>query len=122
MVILDTGPAFVLETFISLPTHKHLLHGGTSPSRREVINFSSDPSSLTLILVFALCCHSTQQGYGAFAYMLADFKRLVEAEVFVGTFSSNVGRLMVVLREAGGTKSRESSISVDTPNWWPGRG
>ncbi|CAM9316215.1 unnamed protein product [Laminaria digitata] len=59
------------------------------------------------------------QGYGAFVYMFADIEQLAAADVFVGTFTSNVGRLVVMLREGLG-KQRNSSISLDTP-WRPAR-
>lgn len=52
--------------------------------------------------------------------MFADLQQLAAAEVFVGTFSSNVGRLVFLLREAGGLKNRTSSISLDD-DWYPGR-
>lgn len=59
------------------------------------------------------------QDYPAFVYMFADLEQLTKSELFVGTFSSNVGRLVALLREAAG-KSRESSISIDR-DWVPGR-
>ncbi|CAN0541458.1 unnamed protein product [Scytosiphon promiscuus] len=52
--------------------------------------------------------------------MMADLEQLAAAEVFVGTFSSNIGRLVAVLRDALG-KPRSSAISVDTELWFPGR-
>lgn len=57
--------------------------------------------------------------YGSFVYILADLEQLAAAELFVGTFSSNVGRLVTVLREGLG-KPRSSSISLDT-SWFAGR-
>lgn len=59
------------------------------------------------------------QGYPAYVYMFADLEQLVKAELFVGTFSSNVGRLAALLREAAG-KPLESSVSIDI-EWVPGR-
>eukprot|EP00904_Undaria_pinnatifida_P006339 jgi/Undpi1/2835/HiC_scaffold_14.g06212.m1 len=64
--------------------------------------------------------HTNQQGYGPFVYMMADLEQMAEADVFVGTFSSNVGRLVAVLRDGLG-KERSSAISMDTEHWWPGR-
>lgn len=61
----------------------------------------------------------TTQRYPSYVYMFTDLKQLAKAEVFVGTFSSNVGRLVALLREAAG-KSRKSSISIDR-DWAPGR-
>ncbi|CAM9447993.1 unnamed protein product, partial [Laminaria digitata] len=60
------------------------------------------------------------QGYGSFVYILADLEQLAAAELFVGTFSSNVGRLVMLLREGRG-KPRSSSISLDVGSWHPGR-
>lgn len=59
------------------------------------------------------------QDYPACVYMFADLDQLTKAEMFVGTFSSNIGRLVALLREASG-KPRESSISIDG-DWVPGR-
>lgn len=54
-----------------------------------------------------------------FAYLFADIQMLVEAEVFVGTYTSNLGRLVFLLRDAIG-KPRESTINLEGSNWWPG--
>lgn len=53
-------------------------------------------------------------------YLFVDLQQLSLAEVFVGTFSSNLGRLIAVLREGNG-RERSSAISVDRPTWTPGR-
>ena len=52
-------------------------------------------------------------------YTFADIEQLAAADIFVGTFTSNVGRLVVMLREGLG-KERNSSISLDAP-WTPAR-
>lgn len=61
---------------------------------------------------------SKYQGYLSLVELIADIEKLSDSEVFVGTFSSNIGRLVTVLREFS-NKKRESSISVDV-NWFPG--
>eukprot|EP00752_Nemacystus_decipiens_P018203 g16332.t1 len=61
-----------------------------------------------------------KETYGGFVYTFADLHQCTSADVFVGTFSSNMGRLLVLLRESIGLKPRSSSISLDGP-WWPGR-
>lgn len=53
-------------------------------------------------------------------YMFADLHQCTRADVFVGTFSSNMGRLLVLLRESIGLRQRHSAISLDGP-WWAGR-
>lgn len=60
------------------------------------------------------------QTYGGFVYTLADLRQCAKADVFVGTFSSNMGRLLVLLRESIGLKPRHSAISVDR-SWTAGR-
>lgn len=45
---------------------------------------------------------------------------LSTADVFVGTYTSNIGRLVAILREANGLP-RKTSISVDVPTWQSGR-
>lgn len=61
-----------------------------------------------------------EQSYKPFINLLSDFERLSKAFVFVGTYSSNIGRFVTVLRESFGF-SRDSSISVDNPPvWFPG--
>ncbi|CAM9831289.1 unnamed protein product, partial [Sphacelaria rigidula] len=63
---------------------------------------------------------TTVQRYPSFVYMFADLHQLAASEVFVGTFSSNIGRLVYLLRKNNG-KDGDSSISLDTQGWWPGR-
>lgn len=59
------------------------------------------------------------QDYPSFVYLMADLQQLAAADVFVGTFSSNMGRLVVLLREAIG-KPRDSALSLDN-KWNPNR-
>eukprot|EP00903_Cladosiphon_okamuranus_P007639 g7408.t1 len=61
-----------------------------------------------------------KETYGGFVYTLADLHQCTKADVFVGTFSSNMGRLLVLLRESIGLKPRDSAISVDR-SWTAGR-
>lgn len=63
--------------------------------------------------------HIYEINYSSFVYLLSDFERLSKATVFVGTFSSNVGRFVALLREGYGF-SRDSSISTDIEDWFPG--
>ena len=57
--------------------------------------------------------------YASFVYLMADLDQLAAANVFVGTFSSNVGRLVMLLRESFG-KPRHSCISLNV-EWQPNR-
>ena len=52
--------------------------------------------------------------------MFTDIQMLVEAEVFVGTFSSNIGRIVYELRDAIG-KRRETTINIEGRQWHPAR-
>lgn len=61
-----------------------------------------------------------KETYAGFVYTFADLQQCTRADVFVGTFSSNMGRLLVLLRESIGLKPRSSALSLDGP-WWPGR-
>lgn len=61
---------------------------------------------------------SVSQGYRSFVYLISDLEQLSKAEVFVGTFSSNLGRHVATMREVNG-KPRSSSRSADSP-WVPG--
>lgn len=63
--------------------------------------------------------HNPHKVYASFVYLMADFEQLAAADVFVGTFSSNVGRLVMLLREGAG-KARSSCISLDYA-WKPNR-
>lgn len=45
---------------------------------------------------------------------------LSEADIFVGTFSSNVARRVVLMRDANGLE-RDTAMSVDDPDWYAGR-
>ncbi|CAM9656415.1 unnamed protein product [Scytosiphon promiscuus] len=57
--------------------------------------------------------HSTSEAYEGFVMVFADLKMLSAARVFVGTYSSNVGRLVALLREGVDGYVRESCISLD---------
>ncbi|CAM9692366.1 unnamed protein product [Scytosiphon promiscuus] len=61
-----------------------------------------------------------KQTYAGFVYALADLQQLTAADVFVGTYSSNLGRLLVLLRDSVGEKDRASAMSVDSA-WFAGR-
>ena len=63
--------------------------------------------------------HTKNMDYWSFVYTIADIEKLVESDIFVGTFSSNIGRLVAILRDGIG-KSTESSISMDN-EWYAGR-
>lgn len=52
--------------------------------------------------------------------LVAELRMLANADVFSGTFSSNIGRMVVLLREAL-KMPRASAVSSDTPGWYPGR-
>lgn len=82
----------------------------TSKLLRYACSFSP-PCPLLLLLL--------HKGYGSFVYTFADIEQLAAADIFVGTFTSNVGRFVVMLREGLG-KERNSSISLDAP-WTPAR-
>lgn len=45
---------------------------------------------------------------------------LGEAEIFVGTFSSNIARRVVLIRDSNGL-DRDTAMSVDAPVWHAGR-
>ena len=57
--------------------------------------------------------------YGSVVYLLADLEQLAAADVFVGTCSSNIGRLVFLLRDGLG-KDQSSDISLDR-EWHPTR-
>lgn len=67
-----------------------------------------------------LCLPSFFQVFEDFIPLLLDLQHLSRAELFVGTYSSNWGRLLHIMREAN-NKSRETTISVDGKNWEPVR-
>lgn len=52
--------------------------------------------------------------------MMADLDQMAAADVFVGTCTSNLGRLAMVLRDGLG-KHNGTTISLDVP-WFPKRG
>lgn len=62
---------------------------------------------------------SKWQGYSSFVTLVSDMNKLANSEVFVGSFSSNLGRLVTVFREGKG-KPRDSSMSVDVKTWFSG--
>ncbi|CAM9139363.1 unnamed protein product [Ascophyllum nodosum] len=58
--------------------------------------------------------------YGSYVVLFAELEMLSQANVFVGTFTSNVAQLIMLMREAEGTP-RSSTLSVDRPNWFAAR-
>lgn len=69
-----------------------------------------------------VCCFVPHllQKYDTFVTLLTELHMLREADLFIGTFSSNIGRLMVPLREASGFP-RNTTRSVHVGVWVPGR-
>lgn len=49
-----------------------------------------------------------------------ELQMLADAEVFSGTFSSNLGRIVALMRHTM-RKPKESALSGDDPTWFPGR-
>ncbi|CAM9336655.1 unnamed protein product, partial [Ectocarpus sp. 8 AP-2014] len=58
--------------------------------------------------------------YELYVVLHAELRMMSYADVFVGTFSSNIGRLVYLLREINGLP-RYSTHSVDKPTWYFGR-
>lgn len=50
----------------------------------------------------------------------AELQMLADAEIFSGTFSSNLGRVVALMRHTMG-KPKATGISADDPVWFPGR-
>ncbi|CAM9749390.1 unnamed protein product, partial [Ascophyllum nodosum] len=71
--------------------------------------------------VSAVNTHTDNQSYAELVYMFADLHQLTHASVFVGTFSSNIGRLVALLRQNIGNKQASTTISIDRDGWNPGR-
>lgn len=59
------------------------------------------------------------QTYELYVGLHAELQMMSEADVFVGTFSSNIARLVHVMRESKGFQ-RNSTMSVDIPDWYSG--
>ncbi|CAN0124631.1 unnamed protein product [Scytosiphon promiscuus] len=60
---------------------------------------------------------SQEMTYELYVGLHAELRMMSEAVVFVGTFSSNVARLVYLMRESNGLP-RKSTLSVDQPAWW----
>lgn len=50
--------------------------------------------------------------YEGYVILLAEMEMLARGEVFVGTLSSNIGRMALLMREARG-RSRTTTLSLD---------
>lgn len=61
-----------------------------------------------------------QQTYDAVVDLLAELQVLAEADIFVGTYSSNIARYTVLVREANNF-AQNTTGSVDKEFWFPGR-
>lgn len=82
------------------------------PSRSPPLSFCRFLGPFSL---FAL----SAQTYSSFVCFFAELQMLAESDVFVGSFSSNVSRLLALRRESLG-RPRGSTLSVDIPAWHPG--
>jgi hypothetical protein len=80
--------------------------------RNESISFASNGINGGLKTTTDVRTHTRGAGYAEFVYIMSDIEQLVESDLFVGTMSSNVGRLVEVLRDGMG-KPRNSSVSLD---------
>ncbi|CAN0115382.1 unnamed protein product [Ascophyllum nodosum] len=58
--------------------------------------------------------------YDMHVVLFAELRMLAEANVFVGTYSSNLGRMVALLRESR-DMPRSSSLSLDRNGWFPTR-
>ncbi|CAM9552176.1 unnamed protein product [Ectocarpus sp. 4 AP-2014] len=61
----------------------------------------------------AVTTHTKSEGYQGFVMVFADLKMLAASSVFVGTYTSNVSRLVALLREGIHGHARDSCISLD---------
>ena len=73
-----------------------------------------------MLWLFRALTNPLYQDYASYVVFFAELTMMAEGNVFVGTFSSNVARMLVLLREAKGLP-RSSTVSVDNPTWYPGR-
>jgi len=62
----------------------------------------------------------TRQTYEALVLLWVELQMLAGADVFSGTFSSNLGRVVALMRHTLG-KARNSALSADDPEWFPAR-
>ena len=76
--------------------------------------------SLTMLCFCRALTNILYQDYASYVVLFTELRMMAEGNVFVGTFSSNVARLMVLLREVKGWP-RSSTLSVDEPAWYLGR-
>ncbi|CAM9383799.1 unnamed protein product [Ectocarpus sp. 6 AP-2014] len=61
-----------------------------------------------------------RNSYEAMVYLRAELEMLAGSAVFSGTFSSNVGRMVALMRKTLDMPD-ESAVSVDFPAWFAGR-
>ena len=62
-----------------------------------------------------------EQAYDALVLLRAELEMLAGADVFSGTFTSNLGRVVAIMRHTR-SKPPESTLSGDIPTWYfPGR-
>eukprot|EP00903_Cladosiphon_okamuranus_P007625 g7394.t1 len=63
---------------------------------------------------------SDRNTYEAMVLLRLELQMLAGADVFSGTFSSNLGRIVCLMRHTL-NKPKESALSGDHPDWYPGR-
>ena len=76
--------------------------------------------NLTMLWLFRALNNPYYQNYASYVVFFTELTMMAEGNIFVGTFSSNVARMIVIWREAKGLP-RGSTLSVDNPVWYPGR-
>ena len=62
----------------------------------------------------------TRQTYEAMVLLRVELLMLAGADVFSGTLSSNLGRVVALMRRTL-KKPEDSTISADDPKWYAGR-
>ncbi|CAN0020748.1 unnamed protein product, partial [Scytosiphon promiscuus] len=101
-----------------LPEVRELTAGFFPHVRREnvvSISFRSVDNNTEIIPTT-----TTKMTYDRYVLLHTELAIMAAADVFVGTFSSNIGRLVYLIREGHGF-ARNSTISVDDPDWYMGR-
>lgn len=63
--------------------------------------------------------HLRRKGYDAVVLLMAELRMLARADVFSGTFSSNVGRMVTLMRNALHQPKR-SAVAADKKRWKSG--
>ena len=90
----------------------------SKPPEREPSRQDASCCADRTALGFSFISSSSRQTYESSVLLRLELQMLASADVFSGTFSSNMGRVVALMRHTL-RKPKESTLSIDGRRWHP---